>query len=55
MKEPKTKITLENQYGTFTVETKEHEITLVEVFENLIIPVLLSAGYHNESIKDYLK
>lgn len=50
----KTKITLENVYGKYTVEIPDKDLTVASMFDYLIIPVLLASGYAEESIEKYL-
>ena len=50
-----TKITLENKYGVFSVEYKSELNNINDLFENLVEPVLLSAGYSKELINDYFE
>ena len=49
-----SKITLENQYGEYSVSTKKEDLHIAEMFDDLVIPVLLAAGYHQGSIDEYL-
>ena len=46
------KITLENEYGVYSVETFKSTDGIDSMFENLIAPLLLAAGYHPETIRD---
>ena len=48
------KITLEDEYGTYSVETTQDPVTIDQIFEGLIIPVLLAAGFGEGTINDYL-
>jgi len=43
-----------NSYGVFRVELKEPPVTMGDVVENLVVPVLLASGYHPKTISDYL-
>lgn len=49
-----TKLTLENENGEYSIAIKEEEINLYNVFQHLIIPILLSAGYSADSINEQL-
>lgn len=49
-----TKLTLETEYGTYSVEVNEDDMNITDVFDRLLIPVLLSAGYDEHSIKEQL-
>ena len=46
------KITLEDEHGTYSIELTDDLATLSAVVSDLIIPVLLAAGYQPETIKD---
>lgn len=48
----KTKLTLENEFGTYSVETSYPCVGLSDVIESLMVPVLLAAGYSPENIKE---
>lgn len=48
------KITLENQHGIYTIEVKEGIEYIGDYVEQLIIPVLISAGFSTETVNDYL-
>lgn len=47
------KISLTNEYGTYTIELEQEYVQLNDYIENLIIPVLLAAGFVQESIDEY--
>jgi hypothetical protein len=47
------KISLTNEYGTYTIELEQEYVQLNDYIENLIIPVLLAAGFVQESIDGY--
>ncbi len=49
-----TKLTLENEYGIYSVENRKDDPDLAAVIEFLVIPVLLAAGYHQNSIDEAL-
>lgn len=49
-----TKLTLENDYGTYSVGINKQDLTIGSMFEDLVIPVLLAAGYQQESIDNCL-
>ena len=48
------KITLEDAHGTYSIETVDEPVTIDEIFETLIIPALLAAGFNIETINDFL-
>lgn len=48
----RSKITLENQYGTYSIEAKQPTKTIQEVRENLLIPVLLAAGFGEKTVNE---
>lgn len=45
-----TKITLTNQYGTYTIERDLDNLSIDKFIEDFIIPLLLSMGYDRENI-----
>ena len=47
------KMTFTDLNGTYTIERECGE-TLDDVFEELVIPTLLAAGYHRDTINRYL-
>lgn len=46
-----TTIEFENQFGNYSIVSKEHIETLDELFDALIIPMLLAAGYQPKTIQ----
>ena len=48
------KITLEDEHGTYSIETVDEPVTIDQIFETLIIPALLAAGFGEGTINDYL-
>lgn len=50
-----TKLTIENCYGKYTVESSGDDLNIQEHFDNLIIPCLLAAGFNREVIATYLE
>ena len=48
-----TKVTLESWDSTITIETRDDGLTLEDLVENLIKPMLLAASYHPDTIKKY--
>jgi len=44
-----TTITLKNQYGEYTIVAPRQDLTLPEIMEELIEPLLLAAGYNRKS------
>ena len=49
-----TRITLTTCYGEFSVSTNRDDLDLADTFAKLIEPMLLAAGYSQESIDAYL-
>lgn len=49
-----TKITLETEHGAYSVEIDDEDMSVNDVFSRLMIPVMLSAGYDEYSIKEQL-
>lgn len=50
----KTRLTLENQYGIYTTEIPRPMPPMRELLEDLVVPVLLAAGFSRETIEDYI-
>jgi hypothetical protein len=49
-----SRITLENEYGTYSISTHSSDMDIVEIFNTLIIPLLKAAGYAEKTVEDYL-
>ena len=49
-----TEITLRNKYGEYTIRVPQGDLLISEMFDDLIMPALLAAGYHQESIDNWL-
>ena len=47
-------LTLENDYGKYSVEIKGSDQTLDDLFEQAIEPLLVAIGYSKDSIDKYL-
>jgi len=52
--EETTAVTISNCFGDYSIEIKDTDMTVDQMFEELIIPVMLAAGYQAKSIEDYL-
>ena len=52
--EQKTKITLKNEYGVYSIEVKKEDMNIDEMFSDLIVPVLVASGYSQETVDRYL-
>lgn len=50
-----TRITLKDENGTYLVESAQDFITIDDVFEQLVEPLLLAAGYSQELIDSYFR
>ena len=48
------KITLEDEYGVYAIETTQCPVTIGQIFDTLIIPALLAAGFSDGTINDFL-
>ena len=46
-----TKITLETQYGSATIAVNQDDMNISDLWEQVIEPLLLAAGYHPETVK----
>lgn len=53
-KEKTTKITLENEHGTYSVEIRNTELTINALVRDVVKPVLLAAGYSESLVDEYL-
>ena len=50
-----TRISLETCYGASTIEVFKDDMTIEEVMQELVAPVLLASGYHPNSVHDYIE
>jgi hypothetical protein len=50
----KTKITFEDQDGIYSVEVNEDNLSFPDVLDKLIVPVFQAAGYHLNTIREYI-
>ena len=48
-----TKLTLENQYGKYSVEVPDDDLPLSTIMQSLFVPVLLSASYNYNNIAEW--
>lgn len=55
MEQAKTTATLTTEYGSVTIVVNKTDMTLPEVFEELLEPLLLATGFSQGVIDDYLK
>ena len=55
MAEHTTKITIKNEFCTYSVEVNKTGMDINEIKEELLIPLLISAGYSHETIKQIMK
>lgn len=51
---PKTTLTLENEYGTYTISVNKTDMPIYEVMDELVEKVLLAAGYHINNVNEVL-
>lgn len=49
-----TKLTLENNYSKCIIEANRTDMPLGDLMEDVIIPLLLAAGYGQSTIDDYI-
>ena len=49
-----TEMTLRNKYGEYTVRIPRGDLLIGEMFDDVVKPVLLAAGYQRESIENWL-
>lgn len=49
-----TKITLKDAYGEYNIEVPRTDLSIDEVFDDLVRPVLLAAGYSKEIIDEII-
>ena len=49
-----TEITLRNKYGEYTVRVLRGDLLIGEMFDDVVKPVLLAAGYQRESLDNWL-
>jgi len=48
------RLTLENQYGVYSVASRDSVEHINDFVDTLIVPLLLSAGYHKDTIDEAL-
>lgn len=48
-----TRVTIENEYGKYSVEIPNRDATLDEVMNWAILPALKAAGYNSEAVDEY--
>jgi len=48
-----TAVTISNCFGDYSIKVKDTDMTVSAMFEDLIIPAMLAAGYHRDSIGEY--
>lgn len=51
---PHTNMSFENSYGHYAVSLPKDDLPLDEIIDSLVRPLLLAAGYHEESINNYI-
>ena len=49
-----TSLTFRTQDGTFTINLPKNEMTVDEVMQELVKPILLAATYQSENINEYI-
>ena len=48
-------LTLLNRDSSITITTNNSPITIDEYLEELVVPVLKAAGFHEDTINDYIE
>lgn len=51
---PHTSLTLESSYGQYIVTVPRDDLLIGEIIDDLVRPILLASGYHEESINSYI-
>ena len=51
----KTIITLTDHYGRYTISKNKVDIPISEMFDDVIIPLLIASGYAESAIDEYLE
>lgn len=46
-----TKITLENEDGVYSIEVTKECVTMTDIVEDLLIPLLSAAGFHQDMVR----
>ena len=49
-----TKISFSDKYGRREIQINKGDLTISEVFEDLVLPLLLAVGYLPETIDNYM-
>ena len=47
-----TELTLKNENGEYSVKVNDYNMTLADLYEHVIQPLLLAAGYQQKSLDD---
>jgi len=47
-----TKITLETQYGSYSIETVQDNLNIEQMRDDLLSPLLLAAGFHWRNVDE---
>lgn len=50
-----TTISLKNEDGTYIVSLPRGELDMEAMIHEIIVPMLLAAGYHHKSIERYIE
>jgi hypothetical protein len=50
LKTPKTTITLQTEYGTVSVTVNKNDLTIHDLIDQLVKPVIIASGYHQELV-----
>lgn len=50
----RTSVTISNEHGVYSVSVDRTEVGLDELVDDVITPALLSAGYAEATVKDFL-
>jgi hypothetical protein len=49
-----TRLTLENEHGKYVVHVSDDELTMNDLIDTVVKPVLLSAGYHSDLVDEFI-
>ena len=50
-----TSITIKNEYGEYTIEVNQDDMSISDIIENLVEPCLKATGYSTDVINEYFE
>ena len=47
-----SKITLTDEHGTYSIDSSHNPVTIIEIIDYLLKPVLLAAGFSEQTVNE---